>query len=199
MIALLAAGHLYVTLGKLLFLVPASEKACGISSLRFGPASGQWDSGASPPKADCEFKQFVQPGALIPVWGETEKKFDELSVTYQVAGQAPDDKPQTVSLKPETLTPLASAKLSATAKKVKSSVRLEVKNTGDAAVLIGDAAAARGKPTDSCVGNGPSIALAPGETLVDQRPGLLSPSMKAWVAVFTSEKACRWTEVGIRH
>jgi hypothetical protein len=196
MIALLAAGHLYVTLGKLLFLVPATSNACGIASLRFGPADGKWDSGASPPKADCAFKQFVQPDALIPVWGETEKKFDELTVTYQVAGES---KAQTVSLKPETLTPVASAKLSATAKKVKNSVRVEVKNRGDAPVLIGDAAAARGKPKDSCVGNGPSIALAPGETLVDLRPGLLSPSMKAWVAVFSDEKSCRWTEVAINH
>jgi hypothetical protein len=196
MIALLAAGHLYVTLGKLLFLVPASEKACGLSMVRFGPSSGKWDSGVSPPKADCEFKQFVEPGALIPIWGETEKKFEDLDVTFQIAGEPKD---QTVSLKPETLTPAGQAKLSANLRKVKSSVRVEVKNLGDAPLLIGDAAAARGKPKDSCVGNGPTAAVAPGETLVDIRPGLLSPSMKAFVAVFTGEKDCRWVEVAARH
>lgn len=196
MIALLAAGHLYVTLGKLLFLVPASDTACGISMLRFGPADGKWDSGASPPRADCEFRQVVEPGALLPIWGETDKKFDELNVTYQVAGQS---NAQTVSLKPEPLTPAASARLAAAAKKVKSSVRVEVKNVGDAPVLIGDAAAARGKPKDGCQGGGPTVALAPGETMVDVRPGLLSPSMKAWVAVFSDEKSCRWTEVAIHH
>jgi hypothetical protein len=194
MIALLAAGHLYVTLGKLLFLVPATGNACGIASLRFGAADGKWDSGASPPRTDCGFKQLVEPDSLIGVWGETEKKFDELNVTYQVAGES---KERTVSLKPETLTPAAAAKLSAAAKKVKSSVRVEVKNRGGAAVLIGDAATARGKPKDSCVGNGPTVALGPGETLVDIRPGLLSPSMKAWVAVFTGEKTCRWVEVAL--
>jgi hypothetical protein len=194
MIALLAAGHLYVTLGKLLFLVPATSNACGIASLRFGPADGKWDSGASPPKADCAFKQIVEPGSLVATWAESDKKFDALDVTYQVAGES---KPQVVSLKPEELTPSAAAKLSATAKKVKNSVRLEVKNRGDAPVLLGDAAAARGKPQDACRGAGPTVALAPGETLVDTRPGLLSPSMKAWVAVFTDEKSCRWTEVAI--
>jgi hypothetical protein len=196
MIALLAAGHLYVTLGKLLFLLPATEQACGVATLRFGPSDGRWDSGASPPRPDCEFRQVVEPGALIGVWGETDKKFDELSVTYQVAGDA---KAQTVSLKPEPLTPDGKAKLSAAAKKVKNSVRMEVKNEGDAPVLVGDAAAARGKPKDACLGSGPTAALAPGETLVDLRPGLLSPSMKAWVAVFSDEKSCRWTEVAIHH
>ena len=196
MIALLAAGHLYVTLGKLLFLVPASSNACGLASLRFGPASGQWDSGASPPKADCDFKQVVEPESLVATWGETEKKFDDLAVTYQVAGES---KPRTVSLKPEPLTPDGKAKLSASAKKVKNSVRVEVKNVGDAPVLLGDAAAARARPKDGCLGGGPTVVLAPGETLLDTRPGLLSPSMKAWVAVFSGAKDCRWTEVPTRH
>jgi hypothetical protein len=192
MIALLAAGHLYVTLGKLLFLLPASDKVCGISTLRYGPASGKWESGTNPPQSTCEFHQFVEPGALLPVWGEPGKSVEDLDVTYQLDGQA---RPQTVSLKPETLTPQAAAKLSSTARKVKNSVRVEVKNEGDGPVLIGDATAARNKPKDSCVGNGPTAALEPGETLVDVRPGLLSPSMKAWVAVFTSEHDCRWVEV----
>jgi hypothetical protein len=193
MIALLAAGHLYVTLGKLLFLLPASDKVCSVSTLRYGPPRGKWENGTNPPPGDCEFHQFVEPGALLPVWSDPNgKTIEDLDVTYQLAGQL---KAQTVSLKPETLTPAATAKLSSTAKKVKNSVRVEVKNEGDAPVLIGDATAARNKPTDSCVGSGPTAALAPGETLVDIRPGLLSPSMKSWVAVFTTETACRWVEV----
>jgi hypothetical protein len=40
--------------------------------------------------------------------------------------------------------------------------------------------------------------LQPGESLVDVRPGLLSPSMQVWVAVFTAEKQCKWVEVS-RH
>jgi hypothetical protein len=192
MIALLAAGHLYVTLGKLLFLLPASDKVCGIATLRYGPASGKWERGSNPPQATCEFRQFVEPGPLLPVWGEAGKDTEELEVTYQLAGEA---QPQTVTLKPETLEPSAKASLSSTARKVKGRVRVEVKNEGDAAVLIGDATAARNKPKDACLGGGPTAALAPGETLVDVRPGLLSPSMKAWVAVFTGEKDCRWVEV----
>jgi hypothetical protein len=192
MIALLAAGHLYVTLGKLLFLLPASETVCGVSMLRYGPASGKWESGTNPPQAGCEFRQFVEPGALLPVWGEAGKAVEDLDVTFQLSGQS---KAQTVSLKPETLTPAAEARLSSSARKVRSSVRVEVKNEGDAPVLVGDAVAARNRPKDRCEGNGPTAAIEPGETLVDVRPGLLSPSMKAWVAVFTSEKACRWVEV----
>jgi hypothetical protein len=42
---------------------------------------------------------------------------------------------------------------------------------------------------------GPAAVLQPGETLLDQRPGILSPSMKVFVSVFTGERNCRWIEV----
>jgi hypothetical protein len=45
------------------------------------------------------------------------------------------------------------------------------------------------------VGLGPAAVLQPGETLLDQRPGILSPSMKVFVSVFTGERNCRWIEV----
>ena len=192
MIALLAAGHIYVTLGKLLLLLPASAKACGVEQVRYGPASRSWERGASAPQPDCKFRQYVEPAAQIAVWGEAgEGKSEDLEVTYLVSGEA---KPKLVTLKQEAFEPQGQAKLSASLHKVKNDVRVEVKNGGDAPVLVGDAVAARNKPRDACLGNGPTSAIAPGETLVDIRPGLLSPSMKAYVAVFTGEKECRWVE-----
>jgi len=193
MIALLAAGHIYVTLGRLLLLLPATEKTCAVQQVRFGPKDRSWERGANPPGGDCQFQQFVEPGAQEPIWADpgSDTKPD-LEVVYQVPGEA---RPKLVTLKEEPLEPAAAAHLSAHARKIKSRVRVEVKNTGDAAVLAGDVIASRTKPHDSCQGNGPTAAIPPGETLVDIRPGLLSPSMNAYVAVFTSEKHCHWLEV----
>jgi hypothetical protein len=78
---------------------------------------------------------------------------------------------------------------------VKNSVRVEVKNGGRGPVLLGDAVASRTRPRDACVGAGPQMLLKAGETLVDVRPGLLSPSMQVWAAAFTGPKECRWTEI----
>ena len=78
---------------------------------------------------------------------------------------------------------------------MKSSVRVEVTNKAERPILVGDSVANRGVPKDDCVGPGPAAVLQPGETLVDQRPGLLSPSMKVFVSVFTGEKSCKWVEV----
>jgi hypothetical protein len=194
--ALLAAGHLYVTLGKLLFLLPATEKTCTVSDVRYGPASRKWEKGANAASGDCKFQQFVEPGALFPIWGEAGEGSDDIEVVYRVPGEP---KAKLVTLKPEPLEPKAEAKLTASARKVKNSVRVEVKNAGEAAVLVGDVIAARNKPTDDCVGGGPSAAIPPGESLVDLRPGLLSEHMKAYVAVFTGEKYCRWVEVPTAH
>jgi hypothetical protein len=195
MIALLAVGHIYVALGKLLFLLPASETACELSTLRYGPATRKWEKGSNPTQANCAFRQFVEPGALIPVWGDAGQGDEDLEVTYEVGKEG---KAKTVTLKQESFKASSDLNLSAAAHKVKSSVRVEVKNDGDAPVLAGDAVVARSKPRESCEGNGPTAAIPPGETLVDIRPGLLSPSMKAWVAVFTSEKDCSWHGVGLR-
>ena len=86
--------------------------------------------------------------------------------------------------------------LSARATKVKNSVRVELKNGGSTALLFGDVVAARNRPDDSRVGNGPQMLLQPGgETLVDVRPGLLSKSMQVWAAAFTGPKQCHWVEV----
>jgi len=192
MIALFAAAHLYVLPWKLLFLLPGSS--CGITMLRYGPADGKWERGSNPQPADCEFHVTVTPGPLLAAWVDKGPSGGDLDVSYQVQGS---DKMQTVSLKAEEVTPqpVEAAELKATASKVKNSVRVEVTNTGQKPVLLGDSVALRGKPKDDCVGPGPSAVLQPGETLVDQRPGLLSPSMKVWVAAFTGEKQCRWVEV----
>jgi hypothetical protein len=189
---LLAVGHIYVAQGKLLFLLPAPESACAITSLRYGPASGKWERGVNPPIGDCKFRQSVEPGGLLPAWGDAGPGNDELEVAFQLKGNT---KFQSVKLTPEKLEIGATPKMSAKATKVKDSVRVELKNDGPGAVLVGDAVAARNRPDDDCVGNGPTVALQPGETMVDVRPGLLSKSMQAWVAVFSDEKSCKWVEV----
>jgi hypothetical protein len=196
-IALLAAGHIYVTLGRLLLLLPATEKTCAVQQVRFGPKDRSWERGANPPGGDCQFQQFVEPGAQEPLWADpgSDTRAD-LEVVYKVTGEA---QPKLVTLKEEALEPGSQTHLSAHGRKVKSRVRVEVKNTGDTAVLAGDVIASLSKPHDSCLGNGPTAAIPPGETLVDLRPGLLSPSMKAWVAVFTTDTACRWVEVPMHH
>ena len=118
-------------------------------------------------------------------------------------GQQDDQDVDTVAFGPEQADNKRSAKergkngsdLSAKASKVKNSVRVEVTNKSQKPVLLGDSVALRGHPKDECVGPGPAAVIQPGETLVDQRPGLLSPSMNVWVSVFTGEKACKWVEV----
>ena len=192
MIALFAAAHLYVLPWKLLFLLPGSS--CGVTMLRYGPADGKWERGSNPQPSDCEFHVQVTPGPLLPAWVEKGPSEGDLDVTFTIQGS---DKMQTVSLKAEPVTPqpVEAGELKATASKVKKSVRVEVTNKGQKPVLLGDAVALRGKPKDDCVGPGPAAVLQPGETLVDTRPGLLSPSMKIWVATFTGEKSCRCVEV----
>jgi hypothetical protein len=191
MIALLAAAHLYVLPWKLLFLLPGSS--CGVTMLRYGPADGKWERGSNPQPAHCEFHVSVTPGPLLPAWVEKGPSQGDLDVTFTVQGS---EKIQTVSLRAETLTPeeATAADLSAKATRVKNSVRVEVTNNGQKPLLLGDLVALRGHPKDDCVGPGPAAAIQPGETLVDQRPGLLSPSMKIWVSSFTGEKECRWVE-----
>lgn len=191
---LLAAAHLYVLPWKTLLLLPApSSRSCGVTSVRYGPKDGKWQRGENA-QPDCEFRVSVTPGPLFPLWVETGPAASDLSVTFTMQGEA---EPQTVAVQPQRLQPGAAGPgaLSAHAQKVKKSVRVEVRNAGDATLLLGDAVALRGHPRDACLGPGPAAAVAPGETLVDERPGLLSPSMRIWVAVFTGEKACRWVEV----
>lgn len=194
---LLAAAHAYVLPWKMLFMLPAdSEKPCAVTSLRFGPADGRWELGSNPQASDCEFRVSVAPGPLLPAWSDLPgKQADALDVTYTVQGAT---KPQVVTgLKPETIEPKAAAgsAFSAKAAKVKKTVRVELTNKGEHPVVVGDAVANRGVPKDECVGPGPAAVLMPGETLVDQRPGLLSASMKVFVSVFTGEKTCKWVEV----
>jgi hypothetical protein len=186
-----AAGHIYLAQGKLLFLLPAPESACSITSLRYGPSNGKWERGTNPPEGNCAFRQSVEPGGLLPAWGDPGKDTEELEVAYQVKG---DKKLLSAKLTPEKLETDGAAKLSAKISKVKSAAKVAVKNEGAAAVLVGDAVASRNKPTDDCVGNGATTALQPGESLVDVRPGLVSKSMQGWVAVFTGEKQCKWVE-----
>ena len=194
-LTLVAVAHLYVLPWKMLFLLPAeSEKSCAVTSLRYGPADGSWESGSNPQAAGCEFRVSVSPGHLLAAWGDLPPKpAGEVEVTYAVPG----GRPQTVKVKAETMTPAAApvGSFSARASKVKSSVRVEVTNRSERPFLVGDATALRGKPKDDCVGPGPAAVLQPGETLVDQRPGIVSPSMKVFVSVFTGEKQCKWVEV----
>jgi hypothetical protein len=196
MIALLAAAHLYLfpEQHRALFLLPASEKACGLASLRYGPSDGKWERGSNIKASSCEFRVHVMPGPLLPSWvDDAPPDAGEVEVTYTMQGA---EKAQVVSLKAETLGTLAAdgAGLTARAQKVKDKVRVEVTNKGDKPVLLGDAAAARSRPRDACLGPGPAAVLQPGETLVDVRPGLLSKSMQVWLAVFTSPKTCKWVE-----
>jgi hypothetical protein len=193
---LIAAAHLYLLPWKMLFLLPAgSDKPCGLTSLRYGPPDGKWESGSNPSAPDCRFRVSVHPGPLLPAWGDLPPRpADQLDVTYTVQG---DPKPRTASVKVETVSapPGQPADFSVKASKVKSSVKVEVTNKAEKPLVVGDAVTLRGKPRDDCVGPGPAAVLSPGETLVDVRPGLLSPSMKVFVSVFTGEKDCKWIEV----
>ena len=122
-----------------------------------------------------------------------------LEVSWTLAGGGASGKSHSATLSAEPVAvddlKASPAGLHAKAAKVKSSVRVEVKNGGEGPVLFGDAVAARSRPKDACLGAGPQILLKAGETLVDVRPGLLSPSMKVWVAAFTGPRQCKWLEI----
>jgi hypothetical protein len=204
---LLAAGHLYLFQwpdqpAKLLFLLPTEgENACGIGPLNFGPSDNSWSGGSAGGHPDCAFRQSVAPGSLLPLWVEAGKARPgmPLEVAWTLAGGGASGKSRSATLSAETVAvddlKASPARLRASAAKVKSSVRVEVKNGGEGPVLLGDAVAARNRPKDACLGAGPQVLLKAGETLVDVRPGLLSPSMQVWAAAFSGPKACRWMEI----
>jgi hypothetical protein len=207
-IALLAAAaHLYLLQWpgeppKVLFLLPTEgENACGVANLVFGAPDGSWSGGSQEPKASCEFRQWVDPGKLLPAWVDAGKITPgaEVEVTWTFQGGGATGKGHAVTLRAEEVPAdtlkASAAGLSGTATKVKSDARAEVRNGGAAPVLLGDAIAARNKPDESCVGSGPQFLLQPGETLIDVRPGLVSKSMVVWAAAFTGPKQCRWVEV----
>jgi hypothetical protein len=196
-----AAGHAYVLPWAVLFELPVpGERACAISSLRYGPPDGNWERGTQQDKpASCELRQFVLPGPLLPSWAEPVE-LDEVRVTYTVQGS---EEPQTISLTAERIDPAALAasagSLAATVRKATDNVRSVVTNNASHPVLLGDAIAARNKPKDDCRGPGPSAVLQKGESLLDVRPGLLSPSMQVWVAAFTGPRRCTWVKAATRH
>ncbi len=203
--ALVAAGHMYLFQWpnqptKALFLLPAEgENACGVGPVNFGPADNSWSAGSAGASVSCEFRQSVNPGSLLPVWVDAPKAQPgvPLEVGWTLSGGRATGKGHKATLSPEEveLSKASPSALHASATKVKNSVRVEVRNAGSTPVLLGDAVAARSQPEDSCVGDGPQVVLQPGETLVDTRPGLLSPSMNVYAAAFTGPKQCRWVEV----
>jgi len=156
---------------------------------------------AAADQASCEFRQIVQPDGMMPAWIDAGKVVPgaEIEVTWTLQGGGAKGTGHKATLKAESVPPDAlrstAAGLSATAAKVKSKVRVDVRNGGQGPILLGDAIAARNRPDDSCVGAGPQVLLQPGETLVDTRPGLLSKSMKVYAAGFTGPKSCKWVEV----
>jgi hypothetical protein len=204
MISLLAAvaAHAYVLPWGVLFELPVpGEKACAVSSLHYGPPDGKWERGTQQEKpASCEIRQFVLPGPSVPVWAEPADVTGELTVTYTAQGS---QEPQTISLTADRIDPAALAvepgALSATVQKVKGNVRSVVTSKASHPVLLGDAIAARNKPKDDCRGPGPAAVLRSDESLLDVRPGLLSPSMQVWVAAFTGPRQCSWVKVATRH
>jgi hypothetical protein len=199
--ALVAAAHAYVLPWGVHFLLPSNrEKACAISSLHFGPLDGKWERASQQDKPDtCEFRQFVVPGPLLPIWAE-HVEIAEVSVTYTVQGS---QEPQTLSLHAETIDPArltaGRVPLSATVEKVKDRVRAVVTSRAEHPVLLGDAIAARSKPKEGCAGPGPVAVLQRGESLVDVREGLLSKSMDVWVAAFSAQRRCTWVKATTRH
>jgi len=206
-IALLAAAHLYLFQWpgqppKALFLLPTGgESACGIATITFGAPDGSWSGGSAGTQGSCEFRQIVQPDSLLPAWVDAAKAKPgaDIEVAWTLQGGGAKGKGHAATLEPEAVSvdslKASASGLSATAAKVKNSVRVEVKNGGSEPVLLGDAVAARSRPKDDCVGNGPQVLLQPGESLQDTRPGLLSKSMQVWAAAFTGPRACRWVEV----
>jgi len=201
LLAAAAAGHVYVLPWAVLFELPVpGEKACAVSSLQYGPPDGKWERDSQQEKpAPCEFRQFVLPGPLLPVWAEPAE-LAEVRVTYTVQGS---DEPRTISLSAETIDRASLAApagaLTATVQKVRGNVRSVVTNGAAHPVLLGDAIAARNKPRDDCRGPGPVAVLEKGESLLDLRPGLLSPSMQVWVAAFTGPRQCTWVKAATRH
>jgi hypothetical protein len=205
-IALFAAAHLYLFQWqgeppKALFMLPSEgESACGIGSFNFGPPDNSW-SGGSGGQPSCEFRQIVQPDALLPAWTDAGKLKPgmDVEVAWTLQGGGAKGAGHKATLKAEAVAvdqlQGVAPRLSATAAKVKNDVRVELRNGGSAPVLVGDAIAARNQPDDSCVGAGPQVLLEPGDTLVDTRPGLLSKSMKVYVASFTGPKKCRWVQI----
>jgi hypothetical protein len=206
-IALLASAHLYLLAWpgeppKALFELPMEgERACGVGTLNFGAPDGSWSSGTAGTGGTCEFRQWVEPDSLLPVWVDAGKiaAGTQVEVAWTLQGGAATGKGHKATLPagPVSVETLKASPtgLSAKASKVKNDVRSEVKNGGSDPVLLGDAIAARHRPDDPCLGNGPQVLLQPGETLVDVRPGLLSKSMQVWVAAFSGPKSCRWVEV----
>jgi len=206
-IALLAAAHLYLFQWpgeppKALFLLPTEgENACGVANLVFGAPDGSWSGGSQGPKDSCEFRQWVDPGKLLPAWVDAGKirPGAEVEVSWTFQGGGASGRGHAATLRAEEVPAdslkTSAASLSSSATKLKNDVRSEVKNGGSDPVLLGDAIAARHRPDDACLGNGPQLLLQPGETLVDVRPGLLSKSMQVWVVAFTGPKSCRWVEV----
>jgi hypothetical protein len=190
---------------RVLFLVPAGSGApCGVTALAYSRPDGRWEKALGPlsKPPSCEFRQEVMPGSLVSYWDEEgpppSKAPGDYDVTFTVH-TATGNVDGHVSLKAEIVDPATLAlapgeKLSAAAAKVKNSVRSEVGNPTGHLVLVGDAAAARNKPQDAC--GSPVAVLAPNETFVDVRPGLLSKSMDVWLAVFADPKHCKW--VGVR-
>jgi hypothetical protein len=210
LIALIATAHLYLFHWpgqpvKALFLLPTEgESACGIATITFGAPDGSWSGGSAGGKADCEFRQSLQPGSLLPIWVDAAKAVSgaDVEVAWTLQGGGAKGKGHSATVKAEAVAAeglkTSAAGLSATATKVKNSVRVELKNGGSEPVLLGDAVAARSRPEDDCVGSGPQVLLQQGEALVDLRPGLLSKSMQIWAAAFTGPKQCRWVEVARR-
>jgi hypothetical protein len=184
-----------------MLLPDQNENACGVGPVNFGPSDNSWSSGSAGTHPECTFRQSVLPGSLLPLWVDAGKAKPgvPLEVAWTLAGGGANGKSHsaTLSAQPVATDELKAspAGLHASAAKVKSSVRVEVKNGGTAPVLLGDAVAARTRPKDACVGAGPQVLLQPGETLVDVRPGLLSPSMQVWAAAFTGPKQCKWIEI----
>jgi hypothetical protein len=199
--ALVAAAHAYVLPWGVLFLLPSNrESACAIGSIHYGPPDGKWERAAALEKrASCEVRQFVVPGPLLPDWTEHVDLAD-VSVAYTVQGS---EEPQTLSLHAQTVDPAeltaGGVRLSATVEKVKGRVRSVVTSNSDHPVLLGDVIAKINKPPDACSATGASVILQRGESLVDIREGLLSPSMAAWVAAFSDAKHCTWVKAATRH
>lgn len=198
--ALIAAGHLFTFEGQpdVLLMLPARADACGIGAVAYGTADGKINKVFEAPakRASCEFRQTVQAGDLIGYWdhsGGLPAGPVSFEVTYSVQSKGSEAESK-VTLTAEPATIGANPKLKASAAKVGKSVKVELTNEGPEPVLVGDAVAARSKPSDNCAGAGPTALLLAGETLTDVRPGLLSKSMQVWAAVFKDLKRCAWVK-----
>jgi len=204
MIGLLAAaaamGHVYLLPWGALFELPVpSERFCAIQLLRYSPPDGKSERARElDQQVSCEIRQFVQPGLLLSTWTAPDQ-LSEVQVTYTLQG---NQEQRTVTLQAEPLDPkdlAGGASLAATVQKVKNDVRSLVTSRSTHPVLVGDAIVGLGKPKEDCRGPGPTAVLQKGESLLDVRPGLLSPSMKVWVAVFTGQKRCSWVQAATQH